>query len=154
VIYMGTFSKALFPAVRVGYVVVPPPLWTRFMQSRFAFDLFMPTLYQRALAEFLREGHFARHLRRMRSAYLERRDALLRGVSRHCGDLLRVHHSDAGLHVTMLLREGIADQDVVARLRQRGLSAIPLSATYVGSAPRARFVARVRRAASARPCRY
>ena len=89
VIYIGTFSKALFPAVRVGYVVVPPPLWTRFLESRFAFDMFTPTLYQRALAEFLKKGHFARHLRRMRSAYLERRDALLRGLARHCGDLVQ-----------------------------------------------------------------
>src|SRR4029079_13331912 len=112
VIYMGTFSKALFPAVRVGYVVVPPPLWTRFLQSRFAFDLFTPTLYQRALAEFLEEGHFARHLRRMRSTYLERRDALLRGLALHCEDLVRVHNSDAGLHVTVLLRHGANDRDV------------------------------------------
>ena len=63
----------------------------------------------------------------MRSAYLERRDALLRGLARHCGDLLQVHNSDAGLHVTALLREGIDDQDVVARLGRRGVAAIPLS---------------------------
>ena len=71
VIDIGTFSKALFPAVRVGYVVVPPPLWARFLEARFAFYLFTPTLYQRALSEFLRKGDFARHLRRMRSAHLE-----------------------------------------------------------------------------------
>ena len=136
VIYIGTFSKALVPAVRLGYVVVPTPLWSEFLEARIAFDFFTPTLYQRALAEFLRDGHFARHLRRMRSEYLERRDALLRGVARHCGDLLRVHNSDAGLHVTMLLRDGMSDQDVVARLRQRGLAAIPLSTCYVGSARR------------------
>jgi len=132
VIYTGTFSKALFPAVRVGYVVVPPTLWTRFMQSRFAFDLFMPTLYQGALAEFLEEGHFARHLRRMRSAYLERRDALLRGLARHCGDLLSVSNSDAGLHVTVMLRDGIDDQDVAARLGRRGVATLALSSSYVG----------------------
>ena len=132
VIYMGTFSKALFPAVRVGYVVVPPPLWTRFLESRFAFDIFAPTLYQRSLAEFLKTGHFARHLRRMRSAYLERRDALLRGLDRHCGDLVEVHNSDAGLHVTVLLRDGLDDQEVAARLGRRGLAAVPLSNCYVG----------------------
>ena len=71
VIYIGTFSKALFPAARVGHVVVPPLLWSRFLESRFAFDMFTPTLYQRALSEFLKEGRFARHLRRMRSAYIE-----------------------------------------------------------------------------------
>ena len=131
VIYMGTFSKALFPAVRVGYVVVPPSLWTRFLQSRFAFDIFTPTLYQRALAAFLEAGHFARHLRRMRSAYLERRDALLRGLDRHCGDLVRVHNSDAGLHVTVLLRDGSDDHEVAARLGRRGLATTALSNSYV-----------------------
>ena len=136
VIYIGTFSKALCPAVRVGYVVVPPPLWMRFLESRFAFDIFAPTLYQRALAEFLETGHFARHLRRMRSAYLERRDALLRGLDRHCRDLVEVHNSDAGLHVTVLLREGLDDQEIVARLGRRGLAALPLSDSYIGPSRR------------------
>jgi GntR family transcriptional regulator / MocR family aminotransferase len=136
VIYIGTFSKAFCPAVRLGYVVVPPALWTRFLDERTAFDVFTPTLYQRALAEYLHAGHFARHLRRMRSAYLDRRDALLRGLARHCGDLLRVHNADAGLHLTVLLREGIDDQDVVARLRRHGLSALPLSTSYLASSRR------------------
>jgi GntR family transcriptional regulator/MocR family aminotransferase len=136
VIYMGTFSKALFPAVRVGYVVVPSELWMKFLDARFAFDIFTPTLYQRALAEFLGEGHFERHLRRMRSAYLERRNALLRGLDRHCGDWLQVHNSDAGLHVTALLRDGVDDTDVTGRLGGRGVAALPLSAAYLGPMPR------------------
>ena len=56
------------------------------------------------------------------------------GLTRHCDDLLKIHNSDAGLHVTALLREGIDDQDVVARLGRRGLAAIPLSTSYIGSA--------------------
>jgi GntR family transcriptional regulator/MocR family aminotransferase len=136
VIYIGTFSKALFPAARVGYVVVPPPLWTNFVASRFAFDIFMPTIYQRALAEFLEAGQFARHLRRMRSAYMERRDALLRGLDRHCGDLAQVHNSDAGLHVAVMLRPGVDDRGVVAELDRRGLAAFDLSSAYVGPARR------------------
>ena len=134
VIYIGTFSKALCPGVRLGYIVVPPELWDRFYQARLGFDIFTPTLYQRALAEFLHRGHFARHLRRMRSAYLERRDALLRGLARHCGDSLTIHNSDAGLHVTALLREGIDDRELVARLGRRGLAALPLSTSYLGTA--------------------
>jgi len=132
VIYIGTFSKSLFPALRVGYVVVPRPLLDKFVESRFAFDLFTPTLYQRSLAEFLREGHFARHLRRMRSAYLERRDALLRGLARDCGDLVQVHNSDAGLHLAVLLRQGADDHDVALHLGQRGVAASSLSNSYAG----------------------
>ena len=136
VIYIGTFSKALCPGVRLGYVVVPPELWDRFYQARLAFDFFTPTLYQRALAEFLNGGHFARHLRRMRNAYMSRRDALLRGLARHCGDLLEVHNADAGLHVTVLLRDGIDDRTVMAALVRRGLAAHSLSNSYLGSVRR------------------
>ena len=136
VIYIGTFSKVLFPAVRVGYLVVPPSLRQRFVDAREALDLFSPTLYQLALAEFLREGHFARHLRRMRGVYLGRRDALLTGLARHCGDRLVLHNADAGLHVPVLLPAGLDDRDVVRRMAERGLTATALSTCYAGSARR------------------
>jgi GntR family transcriptional regulator/MocR family aminotransferase len=87
-------------------------------------------LYQLALAEFLRDGHFARHLRRMRGVYLGRRDALLTGLARHCGDRLILHNADAGLHVAVLLPAGIDDRDVVRHMAERGLTATALSACY------------------------
>jgi GntR family transcriptional regulator/MocR family aminotransferase len=133
VIYMGSFSKVLFPAARVGYVVAPPSLWQRFVDAREAFDLFPPSLYQLVLAEFLREGHFARHLRRMRGVYLERRDALLSGLARHCGDRLAVYNADAGLHVAVLLSAEPDDRDVVQRMAERGLTATALSTCYAGT---------------------
>lgn len=133
VIYIGTFSKVLFPAIRVGYLVVPPSLWDRLVEAREALDLFSPTLYQLALAEFLREGHFTRHLRRMRGVYLARREALLTGLARHCGALLTVHNADAGLHVAVLLPAGRRDVEVVRRMTARGLTATALSTCYAGS---------------------
>ena len=136
VVYVGTFSKVLFPALRVGYLVVPPALREAFVAAREALDLFSPTLYQLALADFLREGHFARHLRRMRGVYLRRREALLDGLARHCADSLTVHNADAGLHVATLLPEGTADVDVVARMAARGLAATALSTCYAGDARR------------------
>jgi GntR family transcriptional regulator / MocR family aminotransferase len=136
VVYLGTFSKVLFPAVRVGYLVVPPSLWQRFVDARLAFDLFPPTLYQLALAEFLREGHFARHLRHMRGVYLARRDALLTGLARHCGDRLTVYNADAGLHVAVELSAGVDDMDVVQRMAGRGLTATALSTCYAGTSRR------------------
>jgi GntR family transcriptional regulator/MocR family aminotransferase len=132
VIYIGTFSKVLFPAIRIGYVVVPPSLWERFVAAREAFDLFSPTLYQLALAEFLREGHFARHLRRMRGLYRGRREALLTGLAKHCRDLLTIYNADAGLHVAVLLPAGYRDGEVVRRLASRGLAATALSTCYAG----------------------
>jgi GntR family transcriptional regulator/MocR family aminotransferase len=136
VVYIGTFSKVLFPALRVGYLVVPPSLRQRFVDAREAFDLMSPTLYQLALAGFLREGHFARHLRRMRGVYLKRRHALLAGLARHCGNRLTVHNADAGLHVAVLLAGGLDDEDIVHRMAGRGLTATALSACYMGTARR------------------
>jgi GntR family transcriptional regulator/MocR family aminotransferase len=132
VVYIGTFSKVMFPALRIGYLVVPPALWQRFVEARLALDLFSPTLYQLALAGFLREGHFARHLRRMRGVYLKRREALLTGLERHCGDTLTMHNADAGLHVAVLLAAGIDDVATVQRMRALGLVATALSTCYAG----------------------
>jgi GntR family transcriptional regulator/MocR family aminotransferase len=136
VIYIGTFSKVLFPALRVGYLVVPPLLGEDAVRARLAFDLFPPTLYQSALAEFLAEGHFARHLRRMRGVYQARRAALLDGLARHCGDRLVLHNADAGLHVAVLLPDGRDDTDLVRRMGERGLTATALSTCYAGPARR------------------
>ena len=132
VVYIGTFSKVMFPSLRIGYLVVPPALWQRFVEARLAQDLFSPTLYQLALAEFIREGHFARHLRRMRGVYLKRRDALLSGLEQHCGDTLCVHNADAGLHVAVMLAAGIDDAGIVQRMRALGLVATALSTCYAG----------------------
>ena len=132
VIYIGTFSKVLFPALRVGYVVVPSTLRQRFVDARETFDLFSPTLYQLVLADFLREGHFARHLRRMRGVYRARRDALLSGLARHCADRLSVTNADAGLHLAALLEDGLDDRDLVRRMAARELTATPLSSCYAG----------------------
>ena len=114
---------------------MPPPLRERFLEARRAVDVFTPSLYQLALAEFLREGHYVRHLRRMHAVYLERRHALLDGLARHCGDMLRVQNADGGLHVTVLLAEGIDDRRVVERLGEHGLVAMTLSDCFIG-APR------------------
>jgi GntR family transcriptional regulator/MocR family aminotransferase len=135
VIYIGSFSKVLFPSLRVGYLVVPPALTERFADAREALDLFSPTLYQLALADFLRDGHFTRHLRRTRAVYARRRAALLEGLARHCAARLSVLNADAGLHVSTVLPSGTDDVAVVRRLRSRGLTANPLSTCYLGPSP-------------------
>jgi GntR family transcriptional regulator / MocR family aminotransferase len=136
VVYIGTFSKVLFPALRVGYMVVPPRLWDAFVHARDALDIFSPTLLQLALTDFLGEGRFARHIRRMRDIYRRRRDALLAGLARHCAGKLTVHNADAGLHVPVWLPDGVSDLDVVRQLERRGLAATALSTCYGGPVPR------------------
>lgn len=136
VIYIGTFSKVLFPAMRVGYLVAPPALARAFAEARVALDLFSPPLYQKVLAEFLREGHFARHLRRMRAIYRSRRDALLEGLERHARDDLTVLNADAGLHMAVLLESGREDREVLAGLHRHRLTATSLWSCYYGTGAR------------------
>jgi GntR family transcriptional regulator/MocR family aminotransferase len=131
VVYVGTFSKVLFPALRVGYLVVPPQWHDAFIAAREALDLFSPTLYQLSLATFIHDGHLARHIRRMRGVYRERRDALLDGLVRHCDGILAVHNADAGLHAATLLPRDVDDTAVVSRMQARGLTATPLSTCYL-----------------------
>jgi GntR family transcriptional regulator/MocR family aminotransferase len=133
-IYVGTFSKVLYPSLRVGYLVVPPALWEDFLDARDALDVFSPTLYQLALAEFLDDGHFSRHLRRMRIIYQRRREALLEGLADNCDGMLDVLNADAGLHIATVLPDDSDDRAVVRRMTTRGLAAVALSVCFIGPA--------------------
>jgi GntR family transcriptional regulator / MocR family aminotransferase len=137
VIYIGTFSKVLFPSLRIGYMVVPRDLVDDFVRHRESIDLFSPVLDQLVLTEFLSEGHFGHHLRRMRALYHARRDALVRGLREHAG--LTPHNADAGLHVTTFI-DGVDDRELVCELAGRGLDATALSTCYAGRRPRTGLV--------------
>ncbi|MFK2873475.1 MocR-like pyridoxine biosynthesis transcription factor PdxR [Dyella lipolytica] len=130
VIYVGTFSKVMFPALRVGYVVVPKDLVPAFATVRDAFDTFSSMLYQVVLTDFIREGHFARHIRRMRALYLERRTALLEAIQKYLGDRLEVIGTEAGMQLVALLPAGVDDVAVSIKAAQKGVSARPLSICY------------------------
>ena len=140
VIYIGTFSKVLFPALRLGYLVVPQPLLARFLDARDALDLFSPTLYQSALTDFIAQGHFARHVRRMRSTYQNRRDALVGAIHRTLGHRLEIVNTDAGMHLSTWFQPGIDDVTVVRRAADRGLYPIALSTCFVDSDTRSGLV--------------
>lgn len=140
VIYIGTFSKVLFPALRIGYVVAPPALVERFIAHRRAIDLFPPTLYQLALTDFLREGHFARHLRRMRIVYRQRHDALVEAIERRLDGLLTIVNADAGMHLAAWLPPEIDDRAVVRCAASRGIDCIALSSCYAGKSPKSGLV--------------
>ena len=137
VIYIGTFSKVLFPALRLGYMVVPRSLMHDFTRVRATLDLLSPMLSQLVVNDFLREGQFARHLRRMRSVYTARRDALLDALQQDAVDVLTTGNTDAGLHVVAFLPEGVDDHEVVRRSHALGIYPAPLSSCYAGPEARA-----------------
>jgi GntR family transcriptional regulator / MocR family aminotransferase len=130
VIYVGTFSKVLFPALRLGYVVVPRDLIPAFSAARDAADIFSSTLYQAVLTDFIREGHFARHIRRMRMLYMDRRRALVHALQSQMGDMAEVIGSAAGMHLVALLPPGTNDISISKDAARMGISAAPLSMCY------------------------
>jgi GntR family transcriptional regulator / MocR family aminotransferase len=139
VVYIGTFSKVLFPSLRLGYVVAPEDLVERFLAARFALDIGPPTLHQAVLADFIGEGHFARHIRRMRSVYGERRSALIENLRQRLGSLVEITGAEAGMHLSAILK-GISDRELAARGAGRNLWLVPLSPFYRGKAARHGFV--------------
>jgi GntR family transcriptional regulator/MocR family aminotransferase len=134
VIYIGTFSKTVFPSLRVGYVVVPLDLVDRFAAVRYAMDIGPPYLYQAVLTDFMTEGHFARHIRRMRLLYAERRTALVESLEKEFGSSLGVHGSEAGMHLAVTLPNGFHDVEIAERAARENLWLVPLSSAYLGKA--------------------
>ncbi len=131
VIYVGTFSKVMFPALRLGYLVVPRDLVPVFRACRDALDTCTATLTQLALNDFIREGHFARHIRRMRMLYAERRTALVEAIARYLPGTLEPIGAEAGMQLTALLPPGLDDVALSRRAAQEGVSARPLSPCYL-----------------------
>ncbi len=136
VIYIGTFSKVLFPSLRVGYIVIPSDLVDHFVAVRHAMDVSPPHLYQAVLADFIKEGHFSRHIRRMRLVYGERRDVLVNCIRQELGSILQVHGAEAGLHLTVTLPKGYRDRIISARAARQNLWLWPLSPSYLGATRR------------------
>jgi GntR family transcriptional regulator/MocR family aminotransferase len=127
VIYVGTFSKTLFPALRLGYLIVLHELTNVFRAARAVSDRQSPTMDQAVLADFLSGGHFARHVRRMRRLYAERQEVLVEAVQRQLGGRLKVAPSAAGMHLVGWLEPGENDAAVSARAAELGVEAAPLS---------------------------
>ena len=121
VLYLGTFSKSLVPGLRFGYLVAPEPLQDALRAALQLSVGYVDVPVQAALARFLEDGLFARHLRKARAAYAERRTLVLEAVHGPLGDHLELVPCQAGLHVTTLLRDqSVDDAAVVARRRRAG----------------------------------
>ncbi|MGJ4940352.1 PLP-dependent aminotransferase family protein [Bradyrhizobium sp. HKCCYLS1011] len=129
VLHIGSFSKTISPALRLGFMVVPPELSGRFAELAACLAPAPAAAVQRAVAEFLREGHYIRHLRRMKRLYAARREALLRYLGEAASDSIKLQ-ATAGLAVVILLPEFVSDVDVALRALQFGLAPAPLSPWY------------------------
>ena len=115
VIYVGTLNKALFPGLRLGYAVVPAALMKTFVTARYLADRQPSSLTQAVVTQFIEEGHFAAHLRRMRLQYRDQRDALVAAMQHQLGDAITVDPPDQGMHLVAYLRRGLSDHRDRAR---------------------------------------
>ena len=127
VLYIGTFNKTVFPALRLAYLVLPPSLIDAALAVRKLGGQHAPTIDQGILTDFLVDGHYARHVRAMRVVCRARRDALLEAAAREASDLLEVMQTDTGLHTLGWLPPGMDDREASAAAARLGVEAPPLS---------------------------
>jgi GntR family transcriptional regulator/MocR family aminotransferase len=121
VLYAGTFSKVLFPGIRLAYLVAPEAQVERFEQISEALAGGSPELTQAIVTAFIREGHFARHIQRMRKLYAERRKATAAGLEGVLGKHIRIDSQPGGMHLILRLKGQRSDRRLVARMREEGL---------------------------------
>ncbi|MEM5447111.1 PLP-dependent aminotransferase family protein [Paraburkholderia guartelaensis] len=139
VIYLGTFSKTLFPALRIGFMIVPRRVAAQFAQAHHTLVRQGRVAEQLALAEFIESGRYARHLRRMRKLYEERRDGLVAAIDKHLAGVMTVSADAGGMHLSVRLDAPLADADVSEAARAHGLHLSPLSAYCVDAPDAARY---------------
>jgi len=127
VLYAGTFSKVLFPGLRLAYLVVPETQVERFEQVTERLAAGSPQLTQTIVTAFITEGHFARHIQRMRKLYAERRDATAAGLASVLGQHMQIDSQPGGMHLILRLRGRRSDRRLAASMREEGLFADVLS---------------------------
>lgn len=135
VIYIGSFSKVLQPAIRTGYVIVPPSLVKAFRAARFLADRYSPLFLEKVLTEFIQQGHFVSHIHRMKFQYGEARDLMVDLLSTKLGRWLEVMRPNQGLHLAAYLHHGLDDRRVAEEARKVDVIVRPISAMYSPDGP-------------------
>jgi len=136
VVYCGTFSKVMFPSLRIGYVVVPSSLVGPFKRAKWIADRHTPLLEQAALAEFLREGLLERHIRRMRKLYGKRRQVLVDALHKHFAERVQIYGEAAGMH----LMARFEDNDLAARAARHKVQLVSASDYYLQAEDRNEYL--------------
>lgn len=136
VIYMGTFAKTLFPALRVGYLVVPPALVDAFETAIRLTGQTVPAALQAALADFIAEGHFGTHIRRMRALYAGRQERLLDALETYTEGMLTVQPREGGMQLVAYLPDGTDDRTVAEAAARHKVIATPLSTYFLNKPAR------------------
>ncbi len=140
VLYVGTFSKVLFPSLRIGYLVLPKKLVAIFARAKWLSDRHLPILEQQVLADFIAEGHLERHIRKMRSLYDCRRQVLVQALKSHFGENAIILGEKAGLHVMVKLKTHLDDNEIIQRAANAGVEMMSASKHYLNSMSSGEFI--------------
>jgi len=140
VIYFGSFSKVMLPSLRLGYIVAPSNLAASFANARAATTRYAAAIPQIAMTHFMREGHLASHIYKMRALYSDRQSALLAAAHQHLPDMLELRPSNAGMHLTGFLADGLDDRVASTDAWQLGIIARALSNDAIEAQPRGGLV--------------
>ncbi|MGH7999885.1 MAG: PLP-dependent aminotransferase family protein [Brasilonema sp.] len=131
VLYIGTFSKVLFPSLRIGYLVLPKNLVSAFARGKWLSARHLPLLEQQVLTDFIDEGHLERHIRKMRSLYDRRRQALVKALNVHFGEKATILGEKAGIHVMVRLHTPFSDEEIIRRVALHGISMMSAAPHYL-----------------------
>jgi len=137
VIYVGTFSRTIFSALRIGYLVVPKGLVTAFAAAKWLCDRHTATLEQETLAEFIASGMYERYLRKVRRENAKRREALLEAIRSHLGDRVEVTGDGAGAHIVLWPRRRVSEETIIAGAAARGVCVYGISPYFLRKPKRA-----------------
>ncbi len=134
VIYMGTFSKSLSPALRMSYMVLPKPLLKRYMFSFSKYVAHAPWLEQKILEKFIQDGHWERHLRKVNLSYKKKHDVLITSISKIMGnDKVKVHGKNAGMHILLEVNNGDVEEALIKKAANFGVAVYPVSQYWIES---------------------
>ncbi|BAZ27383.1 transcriptional regulator [Kalymmatonema gypsitolerans NIES-4073] len=140
VFYIGTFSKVLFPSLRIGYLVLPKSLVSAFARAKWLSDRHLPLLEQQVLADFIEQGHLERHIRKMRSLYDKRRQALVKALNVHFGEKATILGEKAGLHVMVRLHTPFTDEEIIERAALLGVGMFSAAPHYLKPDSQGEFI--------------
>ena len=133
VLYIGTFSKVLFPSLRIGYLVLPPSLISLFARAKWLSDRSLPSLEQQVLTDFIEQGHLESHIRKMRSLYDLRRQALVQGLKANFGEKAKILGEKAGLHLMVRLQTHLTDEEIIQRAARVGVGMMSAQPSYLNA---------------------
>ncbi len=128
------------PSLRIGYLVVPPALVSIVCQARWLCDRFTPLLEQYALTDFITEGHFERHIRRIRRFYNQRRQVLVKAINQYLGERATILGENAGIHLIVKLHTQLSEEKIIKSAKDVGVGMISLKPYYLQTTTTKEFI--------------